>query len=172
MKIILLLPIVLYIIWNLFSTSYTKDKTTNIDQPSFPLDTDGGTVTLNDIPLVIEQIVKTGRDGAFAVFLIPDTHGDDGDMANLQISIENNKLGVDWVLLADRNISDKEYFTKIIEKNHLIAKQFTMNEVTYLRVENASDVNKLIKDLLIEMYEVGDSEKLDLIITDFEWPSN
>jgi hypothetical protein len=134
------------------------------------LDTDGGFVTIGDIPRLVEKLRTTGRDGSFWVVLIPATARGDGYAANLQASIEHGKLGIDWVLIAQRNIEDRGKFSELIEGLGLSTEQRRENGVDYLRIESPSNPASLCSNILTNIYGVTPTTKLQLIITGINWP--
>lgn len=135
----------------------------------FMANTDGGFVTVADFPQILSALTSTGSNAAFWVALVPNTARDDGNLANLQYSIENGAVGMDWVLLAKRNIEDKEAFTQFVTAAGAIVTERTMNGVRYVRVSDLPDLAKLGQDFLQHVYHVTPDDKLQLIITDFSW---
>src|SRR5690348_1776163 len=96
-------------------------------------------VSVGQIPKVVSQLKTTGRDSSFAVFLfIPrDRPANDGDeQVNLQYSIENGRLGFDWVLLAAPNIADQDKIAAFMRDRGFAANMREMNKVRYMRVED------------------------------------
>ncbi|MBA3573161.1 MAG: hypothetical protein H0W34_14580 [Pyrinomonadaceae bacterium] len=134
----------------------------------FTLNTDGGLVTLGDFPQLLSALSTTGGNGSFWVVLVPNTARDDGNYANLQYSIEGGRVGMDWVLLAKRNVEDKEAFTQFVTAAGATVTERVGNDVHYLRVSDRPDLAKLGQDFLQHFYHVGQEDKLQLIITDFE----
>jgi hypothetical protein len=132
--------------------------------------TDGGAVTLKQFPALVERIATTGKNGAFWVVLIPDTARADGFAANFQISMESGRLGMDWVLLAQRNVEDRSKFEDFVRSQGFQAKELVGNDVHYLRVEDGDRLADMSSALLRSMYGVSDTTKMQLIITDFTWP--
>lgn len=112
----------------------------------------------------------TRGNGSFWVVLVPETAENNGYSANLQVSIANNTISLDWVLIAERNIKDKSKFLSIVTKHGLEAKALSGNGVNYLRVEDSKDFPGLSKDILERIYGVNESTRMNLIITGFTWP--
>ena len=132
-------------------------------------DTDGGFVSIDDFPELVTAIQKTGKDGAFWVVLIPGTALKDGLAANLQYSMENGVLGLDWVLIADRNISERKKFVQIVEKLGHRVDLKEGNGVQYLRVVEVKNMPELGQIVLKQLFGTDSSQKLNLIITNFKW---
>jgi hypothetical protein len=134
------------------------------------LDTDGGFVTVADLPKLVDRLAKTGKDGAFWVVLVPGTARSDGLAANLQVSIERGVIGMDWVLIAQRNIEDSSRFLALVTVHKLRTKKLSGNNVRYLRVEPSENLAALCAEVLTKMYGVAVMTNMRLIITGFDWP--
>ena len=132
-------------------------------------ETDGGFVTIDNFSELVAAIQKTGQNGAFWVVLVPKTAHNDGLAANLQYSIEDGTLGLDWVLIAQRNLQDKEKFLQVIKAAGSHADLKEGNGVQYLRVVDNKNIVELGQVVLKQLYGVNSSQKLQLIITDFQW---
>lgn len=78
-------------------------------------------------------------------------------------------MGLDWVLLAKRNIEDQEKFVAVVRKAGAQAETRELNDVRYLRVTDAKDLVGLGKEVLAQLYGVKPVDRLQLIITDFQW---
>jgi hypothetical protein len=128
------------------------------------------TVELSDIPRVYELLVETLADGRFAVFLF----GRNGeppapvDALNIQFSIEGERPGLDWVLLAPENVSARERVAEFLENEGAIAEERRMNGVSYLRVEGG-DLESLCRSVLVEVFGVTDEQQMILIAEGFTW---
>jgi len=97
--------------------------------------TDGGFVSIDDIPVLFAALATTGGNGSFWAVQVPHTARTDGDEACLQYSIEDGTVGMDWVLLDHRNVEDKQAFInfatergarvqdKIMKRFHTSARQ-------------------------------------------------
>lgn len=136
------------------------------------LETDGGFVTMGDVPVLLHALKSTGTDGSFWVLLVPHTAFGDGLSANLQFSIQNGTLGLDWVLIAKRNIKDKDKFENMIKRSGYEYTKHEMNQVRYLRVTHVANFAKVARSILNKLYGVKPNEYLRLIITGFKWPKD
>lgn len=69
---------------------------------------------------MVEQLQKTGRNGSWAVFMFrtdissPDT---DDPFRNLQYAVEDDVVGLQWVLFSSRNLADVEDLIDLIVGN-------------------------------------------------------
>ncbi|WP_220756181.1 hypothetical protein [Shewanella colwelliana] len=133
------------------------------------LETDGGMVTVGDMSKLVSSLKASGSNGSFAVVLVPGTAGSDGYDANLQFSIANEKVGFDWVLLAERNIKDKEKVISLAKSNGMSCVSGTMNEVNFVRCSGRDEYAELGQKVLKEIYGVSSNQEMPLIITDFVW---
>ena len=131
--------------------------------------TDGGFVTVRDFPSLVSALQTSGSSGSFWVVLVPGTARADGYTANLQYSIEDGAVGLDWVLLAQQNIEDRERFMDYVRRAGASVQEKEANGVRYLRATGAANLIRVGQELLHGVYDVKPDDKLQLIITGFEW---
>ena len=122
------------------------------------------TIHPSRVPLAVEQLRQKGAHGSWLVLMFntsihsPKTSD---HVLNLQFSINDGVLGLDWVLLGERNIADRELVAEFIKsKGHSVAEQ-EMNEVEFLRVEDG-DLVALGVAIAKELYKIGNSYPLGL----------
>lgn len=123
----------------------------------------------SQMPTVIEQLRKKGGEASWAVFMFYtpriSTKTDD-DCPNLQYSIQNGKVGIDWVLLGQRNIADKAQISKFIaSKGHKVT-EMELNDVSYLRVENG-DITELGLSIVEEFYKMPPDADVGILVSGF-----
>jgi hypothetical protein len=99
------------------------------------------------------------------MFAIP--RNNDETLPNLQYSIENGRLGFDWVLLAAQNIRDETAVTDFIKHAGYTVSKRQMNRVTYVRAEG-SGIEQLGANILRDFYRLRSDAKLELIIEGFD----
>ena len=123
------------------------------------------------IPSIFERLQETGKDGSFAVlgFLPPGKTSPEDDGINVQFSIENGRIGFDWVLLGPSNIRDKEKFTQFAAGLNYKVGEHEMNGVKYLRVEEG-DLPKLCETLIRDLYSIPSDTDLYFNPDGFTWP--
>ena len=127
-------------------------------------------VRLSDIANILQRVSAAGEDGTFAVFLF----GEKGeapaveDTLNLQFSVERGHTGLDWVLLAPRNIAARERVTVFFAQRGSPLTQRSANGVDYLRTERG-DLAALARELLTRVFGVTDQQSMDLVAEGFEW---
>ena len=131
--------------------------------------TGGGFVTTRDFPGLCNALQRSGKAGSFWVVLVPATAGRDGYAANLQYSIEDGVLGADWVLVAERNIEDKDQFLACLQGAGARVTEKERNGVRYLRATGAPDLALAGQELLHRVYAVTADDDLQLIVTGFPW---
>jgi len=132
-------------------------------------ETDGGLVTLQDLPNLVDALKTSGKNGSFFVLLIPGTAEDDGYDANLQFSIDNNEVGIDWVLIAKSNIKMKDNFMEISTNAGLSCKSNSGNNVVFLRATGNKDLARIGQDIIHKMFPDKIESKMKLIITGMKW---
>ena len=130
----------------------------------------GTSTTVEEIPLILERLQDTGTDGHFAAFMFfPPGRSSPKEAVNLQFSLEQFRLGLDWVLLAPSNLEGKQRFTQFATgRGHTVAER-EVNNVTYLRVEDG-DLAALGQAVISELYALPPGTPLDLISEGFAWP--
>jgi len=128
-------------------------------------------VTVADLPRILATVAASTRTPTFAafVFTTPD-QPNSRDSVNLQFSLENGRVGFDWVLLAPRNIKDKDSFVEYLQRRGHSYTERKMNGVTYLRVEDG-DLVQLCSDVVTRLYARPRDQPVDMIVEGFEWTS-
>ena len=126
-------------------------------------------VGIQDFSALIAALQAGGQDGSFWAALVPGTEQGDGCAANLQFSIENGELGMDWVLVAQSNIALKERFMRIAAEEGLEPREVEMNGVKYVRATGARDWARIGGRLLSEMFGEARTAKMPLVVTGFKW---
>ena len=124
--------------------------------------------TVAEIPGIVSQLA-TLKDGSFAVFMFDSPLSTGGDAVNLQFSVQQRAVGLDWVLLSQTNIADKEKVSAFASRMGHTMTERVMNNVPYLRTEGR-DLDKLGMNIILELYGIPRDTKLDLITEGFEWP--
>lgn len=104
------------------------------------------------------------------MFSTPDRPSDE-DAVALQISFENGQSGLDWVLLAPRNIEDQQKFLAFADAHSVELVTKSLNGVSYLRVEPA-DVAEFTARVVTEMYDRPPTQPLALVYEGFDWPQS
>jgi len=128
-------------------------------------------VQLSDIPQVYERLKEQGSEGAFAVFMFSD-HGKLGEegQVNIQFSVENGTIGMDWVLIGPVNIRDEKRIDDFLRLRGSPANRREGNGVRYLRTEQG-DLTVLCRDIIKGLYGVKGNEGIDLVPEGFSWRS-
>jgi hypothetical protein len=126
-------------------------------------------VTVADIPHVLTRVSTASRTPAFAefVFTTPD-RPHQSDAVHLRLSLENGHPGVDWILVAPRNIEDKASFIAFIRRRGYSFSERTNNVVSYLRIEDG-DLAELCANVITMLYFRPRSEGMELIVEGFRW---
>ena len=128
------------------------------------------TVKMADIPAIFEKLRIGGKDGSFAVFIFtPPGKASPDEAINLQFSIEQGQIGLDWVLLGPLNLRDKEKFLQFAGKLGYKVVAREGNKVKYLRVEEG-DLPKLCEASIRDLYAISSDTGLGFIPEGFTWP--
>ena len=127
-------------------------------------------VSLADMSVIANEVAESSDSKAFAAFAFysPDRPSSD-EAVNVQFSVENGELGLDWVLLSETNVADRVRFEAFARQKGMTVSHRTLNGVYYPRVEN-SDVVGFAESIVIEMYGLPGDVSLSLYHEGFEWP--
>jgi len=126
---------------------------------------------MGDIPALFEKLRATGKDANFVQFCFgaPKTNLDD-NAVNVQFSIEDGKIGFDWVLICEQNIQDKDKFLELAKRlGHKVVANEWKNGVKYLRVEDG-DLPKLCEASMRDLYAMPPDANLELVLEGINWP--
>jgi hypothetical protein len=123
-------------------------------------------VRMTDIEGGVKQMRNSGQDDTWMVFLaetLKVSHKTRDRSLALQYSVANGKLGLDWVLLGERNAADAEEIIAFAQaKGHCI-EHLSENNVKFLRIEDG-DLAALGVEILSDFYGVSCAAELGLII--------
>jgi hypothetical protein len=127
-------------------------------------------VSVSQIPAVFDQLKTAHQDASWAVFVFypagePAT---DQSVVNLQYSVANGSIGLDWVLLAPRNIADKDKIAAFIKERHYTVSERELNGVRFLRVEDG-DLVQLGTQIVGEFYHVPKDTQMEFNKDGFDW---
>jgi hypothetical protein len=126
-------------------------------------------IGIHDIPRVLAELATAKSAPAFAVFMFVKPGSSDAKHAiNLQFSLEDRRVGFDWVLIGPTNVEDQSRFTEFASSAGYAPKLEVMNGVKYLRVEEG-DLAALCRTVVIEMYGLSEAEQLEMIVQGFRW---
>jgi hypothetical protein len=125
-------------------------------------------VTTSDIPEVISQLERSGKDGHFAVLMFVPPGSTDGVAVNLQYSIDGGVVGFDWVLISPRNIADQAKVSEFASKLGYRLDEREINNVRYLRV-TGSGISELGARIIQDLYQIRPDTKLGMITEGFKW---
>ena len=129
-------------------------------------------IQAHQIPYVIEQLGKRGKDASWIVFIFDTSiHSPltDDSYPNLQYSVINGVVGLDWVLLGPRNIADQEKLTRFIKRHQRKVTKQCQNEVFFLRVEDG-DLSSLGTSIAQDFYGVAPDTHVRLLVQGLEIP--
>ena len=117
---------------------------------------------------VINQLKGSGKNGHFAVLIFVPPGSTDGEAVNLQYSTEGGVVGLDWALVAPRNIADQKKVREFASNLGYRLEEHEMNNVHYLRVTDGS-ISELGTKIVEELYGVAANARLQMITEGFRW---
>jgi len=126
-------------------------------------------VQVRQIPEIVQQLRSKGQDTSWVVFMFTKRGetGDD-DTVNLQFSVENGHAGLDWVLLAPRNIKDRDNIVAFARQRGVQIRERELNDVHYLRAEG-KEAETLGVAIATEFYGLAGTDTIDMISDKFDW---
>lgn len=139
---------------------------------SAPLrDLDVVEIGLADLADVLGALARSTQPRAFAAFVFnsPDRPAV-ADALNLQFSIEDGRLGFDWVLLNRRNIKDRDRFMAFAAAAGRRPVEKVLNGVSHLRLEDG-DLVGFCRSVITRMYGLDPAQRIDMVVSGFHWPA-
>ena len=126
-------------------------------------------VHLSDLPRIFNLVAEAQIDGTFAVFLFGPNGSPphETDALNLQFSIENGRVGLDWVLLADENVAAADRVMAFFAQQGSPLIHRMENDVVYLRTESGH-LPRLGTELLRSVFGVTQGQEMHLIAEGFQ----
>jgi hypothetical protein len=126
-------------------------------------------ISVSQLSSAFDQLKTNHKDGSWAAFTFcpPDEPASRETSVNLQYSLEGGKIGFDWILLAPRNIADKDKIVAFMKERHYTVLERERNGVRYLRVEDG-DLVQLGKQIA-EFYHLQTDSQMGMFIDGFDW---
>jgi hypothetical protein len=126
-------------------------------------------IRIADLPRLLRALKSHGEEGSFAVLTLraADSNGAAAE-AHVQFSIETGRVGLDWVLQSQRNISDRARFVEVARALGHVVNERETAEVRYLRVDQG-DLPHLAAALAERLYGLGPNDAVQLMCEGFEW---
>lgn len=125
------------------------------------------TISRKDVRKVFYQLKAVGKNKTFAAFAFYPNTRVGRSHVELQFSVENNRIGFDWVLLGEDKIRDESRFTNFAQQNGFAFKRHSENGVNYIRVEEG-DLVRLMELVMSRLYYVTADQEMQLIAFNYE----
>jgi hypothetical protein len=127
-------------------------------------------IFVSQLPAVFSQLKSNHKNASWAAFTFcpQGEPANDEAAVNLQYSVENGAIGLDWVLLAPRNKADKDKIVAFIKEQNYTILEREGNGVHYLRVEDG-DLVQLGDKIVKSLYGLRDENELAMFTDRFEW---
>ena len=129
------------------------------------------TTTPSQIPFVVEQLRAKGKKISYVIFDFEaqaDFIGQSDNTVNLQYALQDGVVGLEWVLICQRNIADKKRIIKFITQLGYNVTEHELNDVHYLRVVNGDIVNLGMR-IVTEFYQLDSNAEVDLFVNGFNY---
>jgi len=124
---------------------------------------------VRDLPSLLGQLQRTGRAGSFVGVVVYDPARPDTDPMNVQFSLEEGRVGFDWLLVQQLNIDDRDRFVALLDANGYTYRTLEANGVPYLRVDHG-DLGSLAMRVMSDLYGLKPDDEVDLVLEGVEWP--
>jgi hypothetical protein len=127
-------------------------------------------VCLPDVPRVVRMVREAGGEGAFAVlsFAKNGAAPAERDALNVQFSVEDGRIGLDWVLVSPLNVAEESRVLSLFNREGRPVETRSKNGVSYLRTEEG-DLAALCEILLARLFGVTAEQELTLVADGVTW---
>lgn len=134
-----------------------------------PAAVNASVAAVRDLPSLLGQLQRTGRAGSFVGVVVYDPARPDTDPMNVQFSLEEGRVGFDWLLVQQLNIDDRDRFVALLDANGYTYRTLEANGVPYLRVDHG-DLGALAMRVMSDLYGLKPDDEVDLVLEGVEWP--
>ncbi len=88
---------------------------------------------------------------------------------HLNFSLENGRIGFDWVMAGDRNVKDLDRFLAFARGRGFEPKEMTKNGLSYFRIEEG-DLVALAAGIVTKLYANPVAQPMQMVCEGFDWP--
>ena len=122
-------------------------------------------IPASQIPDVVKQWDAKAGEADFAVLMFKSPYALAGEdpWVNLQYSVQDGDLGIDWVLLGSRNIEDRRRISEFMSKAGYLVMIRETNDVLFLRVEDG-DVAALGLSIVTDCYQIDSKAEIRVLV--------
>jgi len=121
-----------------------------------------------DIPEIIAQLQVSAKEGNASVLTIPQEGSPDGEGIRLQFSIDHGVVGLDWVLLGHRNVSDHSRIAEMATALGYQAEERDLEQVRYLRM-TGQGIAELGTAIIRDFYGIHPATRIPMVTVGFKW---
>lgn len=125
---------------------------------------------LDRFPAIAAAFESAARDSDWLVFMFDTlvrSRATYDPTLNLQYSVEDGALGLDWVLLGERNRVDRQRIERFARMKRHTVRERRLNDVFYLRVEDG-DLVALGIGIARELYRVPEDYVIG-VLSSCDW---
>ena len=126
----------------------------------------GPTIRAREVPAAIAQLKERGGERSFLVFMFDPPGRPGAESLNLQLSVDDGRLGLDWVLLSPSNVEDRARVEAFARGLGYPVREAQENGVSFLRVEQG-DLAALASAILTDLYGLGGDAALATVADGF-----
>lgn len=128
----------------------------------------GINIYLDEILEVYHHLRLNGKEGACAIFRPRKARKNETDILNIQFSIKQGRIGLDWILQNPINISQQAVFLAAAKSLVYPVKSIEQDGIKTLRVEG--EMSPLIcRQLLANLYNLYGKKTIKLYLQGIQW---
>lgn len=121
-----------------------------------------------ELPQLFRAFKKQAAGESYAGVIVSTGVGETSEAPYIQFSLEQSRIGLDWLLNTRQGIADADRFSSLAKSLGQPVLEREQNGVKYLRVEQG-DLLALAEAVLADLYDVKQSDLLRLQTSGIEW---
>ncbi|WP_306600916.1 hypothetical protein [Geothrix sp. 21YS21S-2] len=121
-------------------------------------------VASSEIPEILAQLQVSAREGNASVLTLPSG----GEGVQLQFSIDHGVVGLDWVLVGHRNLSDKSRIAEMATALGYHVEECEQNQVRQLRI-TGQGIAELGTAIIRDFYGIHPAARIPMVTVGFRW---
>ncbi|MEP7218831.1 MAG: hypothetical protein ABI876_07930 [Bacteroidota bacterium] len=160
-----MLNIILFILLSVIAVYYVRRK--DRERASRVIDAKDDFATSDQIPAMVDLLAGAGVERSFIVIMFVPPGATEDDAINFQYSFEQGVVGMDWLLIAQRNIADEGAIVDFVKG---LGYSFDYSNPQFPRVEG-DGIGELGRRIVDEFYGLPAGTRLDLVVEGVVWKS-
>ncbi|MDB5033698.1 MAG: hypothetical protein JWQ98_939 [Chlorobi bacterium] len=121
--------------------------------------------TSDQIPGMVDLLARARAGKSFIVIMFVPPGATEDDAINFQYSFEGGSVGMDWLLISQRNIADEAAIAAFVKERGY---SFNYGNPRFPRVEGEG-IGELGRAIVDEFYRLPAGTRLDLVVEGVAW---